>query len=94
MTHNIIKANKGLYCSIESCPNQTKPFSQENELLAHMLKHTGEAVYRCTYCDKAFVRENLLKKHESTHNLALMSFTCPAQVVNGQPILATWLCKP
>jgi len=79
LTHTIVQENKGLYCSFESCIHQTKPFHEEHELLAHMLKHTGENVYRCTYCDKGFHRENLLKKHENTHNVALMQFTCPAQ---------------
>uniref|UniRef100_A0A182Y9L7 Uncharacterized protein n=1 Tax=Anopheles stephensi TaxID=30069 RepID=A0A182Y9L7_ANOST len=33
----------------------------------HMLTHTGEKPYKCTYCERGFAQSNVLVKHMKTH---------------------------
>ncbi|XP_066144918.1 zinc finger protein 879-like isoform X2 [Euwallacea fornicatus] len=48
------------------CPHCGKRF-QPNKLTIHMRIHTGEAPYKCQYCDKRLKTNNILVCHERTH---------------------------
>lgn len=45
------------------CPFCNQDFASRRYLLRHMVKHTGEKPFSCTYCGKQFYRDQYLKLH-------------------------------
>jgi len=45
-----VKKKPPLFC--ELCPSST--FSSQSKLNDHMLKHTGERPFKCSFCDKSY----------------------------------------
>ena len=47
---SVVKKRPTLFC--ELCPSSA--FSSQSKLNDHMLKHTGERPFKCSFCDKSY----------------------------------------
>ncbi|XP_056401088.1 zinc finger protein 93-like [Hyla sarda] len=62
----------GLY----SCSECGKQYKQKQNLVKHLMLHTGVACYVCIECEKCFTQRSLLRRHERIHTLK-RPFACP-----------------
>ncbi|KAI5631434.1 hypothetical protein NE865_15848 [Phthorimaea operculella] len=50
------------------CPECGQGFFIKQSLDEHMIRHTGERVFKCTVCHKAYARKKTLREHMRIHN--------------------------
>jgi len=60
---SVVKKRPTLSC--ELCPSAA--FSSQSKLNDHMLKHTGERPFKCSYCDKSYPVKATLTAHLRLH---------------------------
>ena len=42
-------------------------FSNNGDIIEHMIVHTGENKYKCSFCEKVFLHTSALKSHRKIH---------------------------
>ena len=42
-------------------------FSHNGDIIEHMIVHTGENKYKCSFCEKVFLHTSALKLHMKIH---------------------------
>merc|ERR1712071_496797 len=60
---SVVKKRPTLFC--ELCPSSA--FSSQSKLNDHMLKHTGERPFKCSFCDKSYPVKATLTAHLRLH---------------------------
>ncbi|XP_033165290.1 zinc finger protein 2 isoform X1 [Drosophila mauritiana] len=58
------------------CPKCEKVFKTPYNLKTHMVRHTGEKNFPCTFCDKRFVTKYLVRLHERVRHMGEQPFKC------------------
>lgn len=58
------------------CPKCGRVFKTPYNLKTHMVRHTGEKNFPCTFCDKRFVTKYLARLHERVRHMGEQPFEC------------------
>jgi len=76
--HNIPKVKRRRACKALSldCTECGKSFKTTYNLRLHMVRHTGQKDFACSFCERQFVSIHLKKLHERVRHLGEQPFKC------------------